>query len=312
VYARHVDIDEYNSILADDDAYIDDNHADDDLNEQETRFVGESYAIDPLTEAPDQPSLEERKVNINDLVDNRLGDEEIERSQPDTEYVPNPTASIGQKTGYREGSRRHRKASRKARDNLLGEDEIPLDDDVLPTLHTITTAIPDDPQSLEEAMQRPDWDQWLKAVIKEVEGIIAQRTWTVMDRTAVPPQHHIHSGKWVLTRKRDGRYKARWVIRGFEQIQGLNYQETYAAVVRSDSYRCLIAIAAFFGLSIETVDIDLAFLYGKIDYDIYTELPTAMFDAYLVCKLLKSLYGLKQAPRIWYETLRKALTVPSH
>ena len=99
MYARHVDIDKYNSILADDDAYIDDNHADDDLNEQETRFVGESYAIDPLTEAPDQPSLEERKVNINDLVDNRLGDEEIERSQPDTEYVPNPTASIGQKTG---------------------------------------------------------------------------------------------------------------------------------------------------------------------------------------------------------------------
>jgi hypothetical protein len=78
-------------------------------------------------------------------------------------------------------------------------------------------------------------------------------------------------------------------------------------VVRTDSYRCLIAIAAFFGLSIETVDIDLAFLYGQIDYDIYTELPTAMFDAYLVCKLLKSLYGLKQALRIWYETLQKAL-----
>ena len=176
MYVRHIDIDKYNSILADDDAYIDDNYADDDLNEQEIRFVGESYAIDSFIKAPDQPSPDERKVNINDLVDNRLGDEEIERSQPDTEYVPNPTASIGQKTGYREGSRRYRKASRKARDNLLSEDEIPLDDDVLPTLHTITTAIPDDPQSLEEAMKRPDWDQWLKAVIKEVEGIIAQRT----------------------------------------------------------------------------------------------------------------------------------------
>jgi Reverse transcriptase (RNA-dependent DNA polymerase) len=70
----------------------------------------------------------------------------------------------------------------------------------------------------------------------------------------------------------------------------------------------LIAIAAFFGFLIEAVDIDLAFLYGKIDYDIYTELPTAMFDAHLVCKLLKSLYGLKQALRIWYETLNKALS----
>jgi hypothetical protein len=63
--------------------------------------------------------------------------------------------------------------------------------------------------------------------------------------------------------------------------------------VRSDLYRCLIAIAAFFGLSIETIDIDLVFLYGQIDYDIYTELSIAMFDAYLVCKLLKSLYDLK-------------------
>jgi hypothetical protein len=63
--------------------------------------------------------------------------------------------------------------------------------------------------------------------------------------------------------------------------------------VRSNSYKCLIAIAAFFGLSIETVDINLAFLYGQIDYDIYTELPTVIFDAYLVCKLLKSLYNLK-------------------
>jgi hypothetical protein len=80
-------------------------------------------------------------------------------------------------------------------------------------------------------------------------------------------------------------------------------------VVRTDSYRCLIVIAAFFGLSIEAVDIDLAFLYGKIDYDIYTELFIIMFDAHLVCKFLKSLYGLKQIPRIWYETLNKALNI---
>jgi hypothetical protein len=63
--------------------------------------------------------------------------------------------------------------------------------------------------------------------------------------------------------------------------------------VRTDSYRCLIAITAFFGLSIKVVDIDLAFLYGQIDYDIYTELPTVMFDAHLFCKLLKSFYDLK-------------------
>jgi hypothetical protein len=142
MYARHVDINKYNSILADDNAYIDDNHANNDLNKRETRFVRELYTINPPTKAPDQPSPEERKVNINDLVNKRLGDEEIKRSQPDAEYVL--TASIGQKTGYREGSRRYRKASRKARDNLFNEDEIPLDNDVLPILHIIITAISDD------------------------------------------------------------------------------------------------------------------------------------------------------------------------
>jgi hypothetical protein len=104
---------------------------------------------------PNQPSPEKRQVNINDLVNKRLDDKEIERSQPhNNEYIP--TASIDQNINYRKGSRRHRKASRKARDNLLGEDEIPLDNDILPTLHTITTAIPDDPQLLEKAMKPPD------------------------------------------------------------------------------------------------------------------------------------------------------------
>jgi hypothetical protein len=91
--------------LADDDTYIDDNHVDNDLNEQEIRFIKESYTINPLIEAPDQPSPKKRKVNINDLVDNRLGNKKIERSQPhNAEYIPKPTASIGQKTCYRKGS----------------------------------------------------------------------------------------------------------------------------------------------------------------------------------------------------------------
>jgi hypothetical protein len=114
VYARHVDIDEYNSILADDDAYINDNHADDDLDELNTRLVGESYAYGAPAEAPDQPSPEEREqnVNINDLVDQRLGDEEAERAEPhnDDEYVPNAQETVE----LRAHPRRKRKASQKS------------------------------------------------------------------------------------------------------------------------------------------------------------------------------------------------------
>jgi hypothetical protein len=80
MYARYVDIDEYNNILTDDDTYIDDNHINDDLDEFQTRFVGESYVNNLSIEAPDQPSPEKRQININNLVDKRLGDKEIERS----------------------------------------------------------------------------------------------------------------------------------------------------------------------------------------------------------------------------------------
>jgi hypothetical protein len=80
MYARHVDIDKYNSILADNNVYIDDNHANNDLNEQKIRFIRELYTINPFIEVPDQPSPKERKVNINNLVNNRLDDKEIERS----------------------------------------------------------------------------------------------------------------------------------------------------------------------------------------------------------------------------------------
>jgi hypothetical protein len=52
MYARHIDIDEYNSILADNNTYIDDNHANDDLDEFQTKFIRESYTNNPPIEAP--------------------------------------------------------------------------------------------------------------------------------------------------------------------------------------------------------------------------------------------------------------------
>ena len=61
MYARHIDIDKYNSILADDNAYINDSHADDDLDEQNTRLIEKSYANGAPAEAPDQPSPKKRE-----------------------------------------------------------------------------------------------------------------------------------------------------------------------------------------------------------------------------------------------------------
>jgi hypothetical protein len=109
-------------------------------------------------------------------------------------------------------------------------------------------------------------------------------------------------GKWVYKLKRGPngeilRYKARWVVRGFEQEYGVDYHETFASVVKPMSYKALFAIAAALDLEIHQMDVKTAFLYGNVDEEIYVEQPPEMGDGTdSVCRLKKALYGLKQSP----------------
>lgn len=98
------------------------------------------------------------------------------------------------------------------------------------------------------------------------------------------------------------------MVRGFTQEEGIDYDETFASVVKPMSYKALLVIVASHDLEIEQMDVKTAFLYGDIDYEIYVEQPHYMTDGTpRVCKLRKALYGLKQAPRIWYQTLTNFL-----
>ena len=93
------------------------------------------------------------------------------------------------------------------------------------------------------------------------------------------------------------------VARGFSQIFGIDFDETYAPVVRIDTVRHLLALAAFYGLHILHADAKTVFIDGDSHVEIYIEQPEGFIDPqhpYKVLLLNKSLYGLKQAPRIWY------------
>jgi reverse transcriptase-like protein len=104
------------------------------------------------------------------------------------------------------------------------------------------------------------------------------------------------------------KWKARWVVRGFTQIEGIDYFETFASVVKPMSYKALFAIAAAYDLEIEQMDVTTAFLYGDIDTEVYVEQPHGYEDGTgRACLLKKALYGLKQSPRIWYQTLSSFL-----
>ncbi|KAJ0754654.1 putative RNA-directed DNA polymerase [Helianthus annuus] len=107
--------------------------------------------------------------------------------------------------------------------------------------------------------------------------------------------------------KADGsidKYKARLVIKGFRQKEGLDYFDTYSPVTRITSIRLVLAIAALRNLEVHQMDVKTAFLNGDLEEEIYMEQPegfSAPGNKGKVCKLVKSLYGLKQAPKQWHQ-----------
>lgn len=160
----------------------------------------------------------------------------------------------------------------------------------------------DEPRTYRDAMASNDKRQWQEATQREMDALHKNGTWILVDR---PRDKHVITGKWVfrIKVKDDGtidKYKARYVIKGFMQRPGQEFDETFAPVAQMKSLRVLLAIAAIKKYKLYQLDVTSAFLNGKIDKEIYMEQPEGFNDGTdRVCLLKKSLYGLKQAPRIW-------------
>lgn len=136
-------------------------------------------------------------------------------------------------------------------------------------------------------------------------------TWEIVD---LPPDRKPIGSKWTFKIKYTAsgeiaRFKARLCAKGFAQKQGIDYTETFSPVVRYDSIRTLLAIAAQNNLRIRQFDVKTAFLNGILNEDVYMSLPEGLevTNSNKVCKLNKALYGLKQASRCWNTTFDKFL-----
>ena len=107
------------------------------------------------------------------------------------------------------------------------------------------------------------------------------------------------------------RYKARIVVKGFQQKKGVDFDEIFVPVVMMTSIRTVLSIAASMNLEVEQLDVKTAFLHGDLEEEIYMQHPEGFVEKrkeHLVFRLKKSLYGLKQAPRQWYRKFDSFMT----
>uniref|UniRef100_A0A2N9F059 CCHC-type domain-containing protein n=1 Tax=Fagus sylvatica TaxID=28930 RepID=A0A2N9F059_FAGSY len=166
--------------------------------------------------------------------------------------------------------------------------------------------VEEDPNTYNEAMASRDAAFWREAVNDEMDSILSNNTWVLVD---LSPGSNTIGCKWVFRRKyrTDGTiqtFKARLVAKGFRQREGIDYFDTYAPVARITSIRVLIALASIYKLVVHQMDVKTAFLNGDLDEEVYMDQPEGFVlpgNEKKVCKLVKSLYGLKQAPKQWHE-----------
>jgi hypothetical protein len=168
----------------------------------------------------------------------------------------------------------------------------------------------DIPKTVKQAMASPFAKEWAEATVEEWLSLVGNNTWTLVEKK---PFMKVIPCKWVYTVKTDGngkldRFKARLVAGGHRQVEGLDYNETYAPVTKHATVRTLLSVAANRSWDVQQLDIKTAFLHGTVDTDVFMMQPPGFVDGVQnVVRVDKSIYGLKQAPRIWYELLNKTL-----
>ncbi|KAD7477316.1 hypothetical protein E3N88_00452 [Mikania micrantha] len=162
-----------------------------------------------------------------------------------------------------------------------------------------------EPKTVTEALREP---AWVEAMQEELNQFQKLGVWHLVD---LPKGEKKIGTRWVLRCKRDDRgvivrNKARLVVQGFKQVEGIDYDEVFAPVARLEAIRVFLAFAAHKKFKVFELDVKSAFLYGSLKETVYVCQPPGFEDPIHrdhVYLLDKALYRLHQAPRAWYETL---------
>jgi len=128
---------------------------------------------------------------------------------------------------------------------------------------------------LKEALLSPDGVFWKEAVNDEMDSLISNKIWKLVD---LPASCKTIGCKWVLRKKLKpdgtiGKFRVRLVTKGFKQKADVNFFDTFSPVTRITSIRLLISIAAIYVLKIYQMDVKTGFLNGDLDEEIYMDQP---------------------------------------
>jgi len=136
---------------------------------------------------------------------------------------------------------------------------------------------------------------------QELKALEDNKTWSI---TELPLGKTAIGCRWVYEIKHTAygsieRYKVHLVAKGYTQIEGLDFLDTFAPVAKLTTLRLLLALATANNWTLKQLDVNNAFLHGELKEEVYMVLPPGLHSSStnLVCRLRKSLYGLIQAGR---------------
>ena len=156
-----------------------------------------------------------------------------------------------------------------------------------------------EPKRVEEALQD---ENWVESMHEELNQFVRNGVWELAPRLE---NVHVIGTKWIFKNKtnEDGEIiwnKSRLVTQGYTQVEGVDFDESFAPVARLESIRILMSIACTVNFKLYQMDVKCAFLNGYLNEEVFFEQPKGFEDPhcpYHVLRLKKALYGLKRAPR---------------
>jgi hypothetical protein len=162
-----------------------------------------------------------------------------------------------------------------------------------------------EPRSIKEACK---YENWVNTMNEELDQIEKNQTWELVLR---PKNKNVIGTKWMYKKKMNEngqviRNKARLVCKGYPQVEGVDYEETFAPMAILEAIRMFLAFSSYKKFKVYHMDVKSTFLNGNLQEEGYIEKPEGFQltnKGDYVCKLKKSLYGIKQAPRVWYARL---------